>query len=82
MAHVVRHGERVLGEIASIDDVGRLREEIRGREYQWGVVSNALDAILGGNDAPLAYLSPRDRRTAESEIAAIRDAIRATNRDA
>jgi hypothetical protein len=75
MPHVVRHGERVLGEIATADDARRLREEIRGREYQWGVVSNALDVVLDGSDAPLAYLSPRDRRIAETEIVAIRGAI-------
>jgi hypothetical protein len=75
MPHVVKHGEAVLGEIATLDDARLLREQIRGREYQWGVVSNALDVVLDGSDAPLAYLSPRDRRIAEAEIAAIRAAI-------
>jgi len=75
MPHVVKHGERVLGEITTIDDVRKLREEIRGREYEWGVVSNALDVVIDGSDGPLAYLSPRDRRTAEAEIAAMRGAI-------
>lgn len=75
MPHSVKHGDKLLGEISTLDDVRRLREELRGREYQWGVVSNALDAILGGTDAPLAYLSPRDRRVAEAEIAAIREAL-------
>lgn len=77
VAHVVRHAERILGEIATFDDVRALRDQIRGREYQWGVVSNALDSVLDGSDAPLAYLSPRDRRAAEAEIAAIRAAISA-----
>jgi len=73
--HIVKHGERVLGEITTLEDARRLREEVRGREYQWGVVSNALDVVIDGSDAPLAYLSPRDRRIAEAEIAAIRAAI-------
>jgi len=73
--HVVKHGERVLGEITTIDDVRKLREEIRGREYEWGVVSNALDVVIDGSEAPLAYRSPRDRRIAEAEIAGIRGAI-------
>ncbi len=77
MPHTVMHGDQKLGEIATLTDVQRLREEIRGREYQWGVVSNALDVILGGGDVPLAYLSPRDRRIAEAEVAAIRSAIEA-----
>jgi hypothetical protein len=75
VAHAIRHGERTLGEVTSIDDARRLRDEIRGSEYQWGVISNALDVVLGGSEAPLAYLSPRDRRNAETEIAAIRAAI-------
>ncbi|MGK2856928.1 MAG: hypothetical protein ACSLFQ_06960 [Thermoanaerobaculia bacterium] len=75
MPHVIRNGEHTLGEIATLDDVRMLREKIRGHEYQWGVVSNALDVVLGGSNAPLAYLSPRDRRLAEAEIAAIRSAI-------
>ena len=75
MPHTVKHGDKALGDVATLDDVKRLREEIRGREYQWGVLSNALDVILGGSDAPLAYLSPRDRRIAEAEIAAMRDAL-------
>ncbi len=73
--HVVKHGEIALGEIMTLDDVRRLRDEIRGREYKWGVVSNALDVVIDGSDAPLAYLSPRDRRIAEAEIAGIRAAI-------
>lgn len=75
MPHIVKHGERTLGEIVSLDDARRLRDEIRGREYLWGVVSNALDVVIDGSDAPLAYLSPRDRRIAEAEIAAIREAV-------
>ncbi|MCM2315192.1 MAG: hypothetical protein NDJ92_08580 [Thermoanaerobaculia bacterium] len=77
MAHTIRNGERTLGEVSSLDDVRTMRERIRGHEYQWGVISNALDVVLGGGDAPLAYLSPRDRRLAEAEIAAIRGAIEA-----
>lgn len=75
MPHVIRNGERTLGEVSTLDDARLMRERIRGHEYQWGVISNALDVILGDSDAPLAYLSPRDRRLAEAEIAAIRDAI-------
>lgn len=75
LPHVVRHADRVLGEVSTLDDARRLREEIRGREYQWGVVSNALDVVIDGNEGHLAYLSPRDRRAAETEIAAIRAAI-------
>lgn len=75
MPHVITLGDRTLGTVASLDDARKLRDEIRGREYEWGVLSNALDVVLGGSDAPLAYLSPRDRRVAEAEIAAIRSAI-------
>ncbi len=75
MPHVIALGDRTLGKIATLDDARRLREAIRGREYQWGVISNALDVVLGGSDAPLAWLSPHDRRLAEAEIAAIRSAI-------
>lgn len=77
MPHTVMHGDQRLGEIATLADVRRLREEIRGREYQWGVISNALDVVLERSDAPLAYLSPRDRRIADAEIVAIRSAIEA-----
>ena len=75
MAHLIRNAERTLGEVSTLDDVRLMRERIRGHEYQWGVISNALDVVLGESDSPLAYLSPRDRRLAEAEIAAIRDAI-------
>jgi hypothetical protein len=63
------HDDELLGEITSRADAEALRESIRGKEYLHGVVSNALDFALSGDDRHLAYLSPRDRKLA-AELAA------------
>ena len=40
------HDGTMLGEIASRADAEALREAMRGREFRFGVVSNALDFAL------------------------------------
>jgi hypothetical protein len=76
MPYDLRHNDQLLGSIASMDDVRRIRDGMRGTEFIYGTLSNALDYVLSGSDSHLAYLSPRDRRAAESVADEIRNAIR------
>ena len=69
------HEEVSLGEITSRSDAESIRESMRGAEFSYGMVSNALDFALSGDDQCLVYLSPRDRRKAEELARAIREAI-------
>jgi hypothetical protein len=59
------HDDESSGEIHSRGDAETLRESIRGQEYRYGIVSNAIDFALSGDERHLVYLSPRDRRRAE-----------------
>jgi hypothetical protein len=59
------HDDETLGEIRSRADAVAVRESIRGREFKYGIVSNALDFALTADERHLVYLSPRDRRRAE-----------------
>lgn len=59
------HDDETLGEIRSRADAAAIRESIRGRDFKYGLVSNALDFALTGDERHLVYLSPRDRRKAE-----------------
>ena len=61
----ILHGEFELGEVDSVEDLRAVRESIRGREFKYGIVSNALDFVLTDDDQCLIYLSPRDRKRAE-----------------
>lgn len=65
------HEGESLGEIASRHDAEAIRESMQGREFRYGVVSNALDFALSGDERHLAYLSPRDRRRAEALAAEV-----------
>jgi hypothetical protein len=69
------HDGRTLGEVTSRADAESIRETIRGEEFRHGVVSNALDFALSGDERHLVYLSPRDRRKAEELARQIRDAF-------
>lgn len=69
------HDDESLGEITSRADAEALRESIRGNEYRYGIVSNALDFALSGDDRHLVYLSPRDRRKAEELAREIKEAV-------
>ena len=71
----LRHDSEVLGNLASRRDAEAVRESIRGKEFRYGIVSNALDYALSGDERDLVYLSPRDRRRAEELAKQIREAI-------
>jgi len=75
----ITHNDTPLGTIASRSDAETLRESMRGSEFRYGIVSNALDFALSGDERHLVYLSPRDRRRAEELATEIRNAIDETS---
>ncbi len=72
---ILKHDEQTLGEITSRTTAEAIRVSIRGKEFRFGVVSNAIDFALSGDARHLAYLSPKDRRNAEAMAREITDAI-------
>jgi hypothetical protein len=69
------HDDEALGDVQSRTDAEAIREKIRGSEFRYGIVSNALDFALTGDARHLVYLSPRDRRRAEELAEAIAKVI-------